>query len=230
MKNKKNESRIFGVETIIINNLNKCAILFLASLFQISAMFGQSQVYDNFEGTKVLSYGSKNGVLDTVVKNPAPNKVNNSAKCALYIRNSGKKFDNIKMNFAGKLTGVSEYATYLGVPPKIKMKIYTNAPVGTLVEFLLGNRLGNNAYPEGTNSQFQAYTTTSNAWEELEFKFAQIPEGSQTSFNQIDQITLLFSPNSASSDTYYFDDITGPVVVSKDKSESIGSKIQTTNK
>lgn len=229
MKNKKNESRIFGVETIT-NNLNKCVVLLLASLFQISSMLGQSQVYDNFEGTKFLSYGSKNGVLDTVVKNPAPNKVNSSAKCALYIRNSGKKFDNIKMNFAGKLTGVSEYATYLGVPPKIKMKIYTNAPVGTLVEFLLGNRLGNNAYPEGTNSQFQAYTTTSNAWEELEFKFAQIPEGSQTSFNQIDQITLLFSPNSASSDTYYFDDITGPVVVPKDKSEVIGSKIQTTKK
>ncbi len=229
MKKKKNEFRIFGIE-IITNNLKKCAVLFFVSLFQISSTFGQSQVYDNFEGTTFLNYGSKNGVLDTVVKNPAPNKVNSSAKCALYIRNGGKKFDNIKMNFAGKLTGVDAYATYLGVPPKIKMKIYTNAPVGTLVEFLLGNKLGNNAYPEGTNSQFQAYTTTSNAWEELEFKFAQVPEGSQTSFDQIDQITLLFSPNSSSSDTYYFDEITGPVVVPKSKLESIGLKIQTTKK
>lgn len=221
MKNKKDEFRIFGTETIT-NNLKKCTLLFSVIVLQIGSMFGQSQVYDNFEGTKFLNYGSKNGVLDTNVKNPAPNKVNSSAKCALYIRNSGKKFDNIKMNFTGKLTGVSDYATYLGVPPKMKMKIYTNAPVGTLVEFLLGNKLGNNTYPEGTNSQYQAYTTTSNAWEELEFKFAQVPEGSQTSFEQIDQITLLFSPNSASSDTYYFDDITGP--------QLIGSKIQTTKK
>lgn len=221
MKNKKNETLTFGVKTIT-NNLKKCSIFFLASLFQISSIFGQSQVYDDFEGTKFLSYGSKNGVLDTVVKNPAPNKVNNSAKCALYIRNKGKKFDNVKMNLSGNLTGVNSYATYLGVPPKMKMKIYTNAPVGTLVEFLLGSKNGNNAYPEGTNSQFQAYTTISNAWEELEFKFAQIPEGSQTSFEQIDQITLLFSPNSSSSDTYYFDDITGPAIT--------GSKIQTTKK
>ncbi|MES2285967.1 MAG: hypothetical protein V4547_09790 [Bacteroidota bacterium] len=229
MKKKINEFRIFGIETIN-DNMKKCTILFFALLFQMSSIFGQSQVYDNFEGTTFLNYGAKNGVLDTVVKNPAPNKVNNSGKCALYIRNSGKKFDNIKMNFAGKLSGVNAYATYLGVPPKIKMKIYTNAPVGTLVEFLLGNKLGNNSYPEGTNSQYQAYTTTTNAWEELEFKFAQIPEGSQTSFDQIDQITLLFSPNSSSSDTYYFDDITGPVVVPKGKSDSIGSKTQTTKK
>lgn len=228
MKNKKNVSSNLAIKTII-NSPLKYAML-CSALFAVTLISAQSQVYDNFEGTKFLYYGAKNGILDTVVKNPNPNKVNSSPKCALYIRNSGKKFDNIKMNFAGKLSGVSDYATYIGNPPKIKMKIYSTAPVGTLVEFLLGNKLGNNSYPEGTNSQYQAYTTISNAWEELEFKFAQVPEGSQTAFNQIDQITLLFSPNSSSSDTYYFDDITGPVVVSTGNSESVGSKIQTTKK
>lgn len=188
--------------------------ILLFSLFFIQpgvVMNNQPQVYDNFEGDKSLIYG-KNAALDTIAKNPSPNSINKTEKCAKYIRNSTKKFDNIKMSFIGKLSDVSSYATYLGVPPKIKMKIYTNAPVGTLVEILLGSKGRNNEYPEGTNSQYQARTTVSNAWEELEFKFAQIPEGSATSATQIDQLTLLFDPNSVSADIYYFDDITGPSI------------------
>jgi len=172
------------------------------------------------KGKKWCSMVQKNGVLDTAAKNPAPDKVNNSAKCAMYVRNHGKKFDNIKMNIAGKLSDVSMYATYVGIPPKFKMKVYTTAPVGTLVEILLGNKIGNNAYPDGTNSQYQAHTTVSNAWEELEFKFAQIPEGSKTSATDVDQITLLFNPNSSTSDTYYFDDLTGPAIVAEKSDKS----------
>jgi len=85
------------------------------------------------------------------------------------------------MELALKLADVSPFATYLGIPPKIKMKIYTTAPVGTLVEILLGSKNGNNDYPAGTNSQYQAYTTVSNGWQQLEFKFSQIPQGSETS-------------------------------------------------
>lgn len=229
MKTKQNEFPNFEIKKNI-NLLKKYIMLFSVFLFHTSSIVGQTQIYDNFEGKQFLNYSSKNGVLDTLVKNPNPNDVNTTPKCALYVRNSGKKFDNIKMNFSGKLSDVTEYATYVGIPPKFKMKIYTTAPVGTLIEILLGNKLGNNSYPEGTNSQYQAYTTVSNAWEELEFKFAQIPEGSLTAKNQIDQITLLFSPNSSSSDTYYFDEITGPFVIPVGDSESVGSEIQTTKK
>lgn len=229
MKTQKKQFRIFETRTIV-NHLKKLIMLFSVFLFPTGSVFGQAQVYDNFEGTKFLNYNSKNGVLDTLSKNPGPNSINNSPKCALYVRNSGKKFDNIKMNLSGLLYDVNEYATYLGIPPRMKMKIYTTAPVGTLVEILLGNKLGNNSYPEGTNSQYQAYTKVSNAWEELEFLFAQIPEGSQTSLTQIDQVTLLFSPNSSNSDTYYFDDITGPPIMKAEKSDSAGSEIQTTKK
>jgi hypothetical protein len=175
-------------------------------------MQGQTVVYDNFEGNKVVTYIEKSGVLDTNAANPYVDKVNASAKCALYIRNSSKKFDNIKMKLNANLVDVSPYATYLGNPPKLKMKIRTNAPAGTLVEILLTRR-GNNDYPAGTNSQYQAYTTVSNAWEDLEFKFSQIPQGSETSTTQVDQVVLLFNPNSTTSDTYYFDEITGPGLV-----------------
>lgn len=193
--------------------LKKCFILISTFIFHASlCAVAQEQVYDDFEGRKVLSYGAKNGVIDTVMKNPAPNDVNKSEKCAMYVRNRAQKFDNIKMPLNGIMSDVSPYATYLGVPPKIKMKVYTTAPVGTLVEILLGDKTKNNTYPGGTNSQFQAHTTVSGQWEELEFKFAQIPEGSETSTTGINQVTLLFNPNSSTSDTYYFDDITGPAV------------------
>ncbi|MCW3102138.1 MAG: hypothetical protein JWO09_578 [Bacteroidetes bacterium] len=201
-----------------MTRIKKC-MAFISALLLAAPAVSQT-VYDDFEGNKLLHYGTKNGVLDTAVKNPAPNDINKSPKCAMYVRNRTQKFDNIKMPLNGKLADVSPYATYLGVPPKIKMKVYTTAPVGTLIEILLGDKSKNNTYPGGTNSQYQAHTTVSGAWEELEFKFAQIPEGSETPTDGVNQVTLLFNPNSSSSDTYYFDDITGPAVVS-DKQEPV---------
>jgi hypothetical protein len=110
------------------------------------------------------------------------------------------------------------------------MKIYTTAPVGTLVEILLGSRQGNNDYPAGTNSQYQAYTSVTNKWEELEFKFSQIPQGSETSTTQIDQVTLLFNPNSANSDKYYFDDITGPLLTTTEEKSEIAAPAESIKK
>ncbi len=191
---------------------NKSLFLLSASVLSICTMNSQSLCYDNFEGAKHLYYSEKFGVLDTLSKNPSPNKTDTTLNCALYVRNASKKFDNIKMALRGKLMNVENYATYLGVPPQITMKIYTTAPVGTLVEILLGSKGRNTEYPAGTNSQYQAYTTVSGEWEELKFKFSQVPQGSETAFTEVDQVTLLFYPNSSNSDTYYFDDITGPPI------------------
>lgn len=213
------------MKTIGINSkaasINVIACIIGCGVF--SNLFSQT-VYDNFEGNKVISYSAKNGVLDTTVANPAPDDVNKSAKCAMYVRNRAQKFDNIKMPLNGKLSDVSNYATYVGVPPRIKMKIYTTAPVGTLVEILLGDKSLNNTYPGGTNSQYQAHTTETGKWEEMEFKFAQIPEGSETPTTGVNQLTLLFNPNSTTSDTYYFDDITGPEIIADTQQQGTDKK------
>lgn len=221
-KNKKN------LETNQ-NKIKTYLLLFSVLLFPVASVFSQTLAYDNFEGAKSLRYTEKSGVLDTAASNPAPNNINNSKTCALYVRNATKKFDNIKMSLSGKLVSVDAYATYTGIPPKLKMKIYTTAPVGTLVEILLGSKGRNNEYPAGTNSQYQAYTTVSGTWEELQFKFSQIPTGSETSPIQVDQITLLFNPNTSTSDTYYFDEITGPLLAAE-KSESENSTVSTPEK
>lgn len=186
--------------------MKKIACVFLLPF----SFFAQNQVYDDFEGGRTVHYGERTGVLDSAAMNPAKNKINSSNHCGLYVRNAAKKFANIKMSLPQNLTGVEAYATYLGDPPKMNIKVYTSAPPGTLVEILLTNKGKNNDYPAGTHSQYQAYTTKSNEWEELSFLFSQIPEGSETAANQIDQVVLLFNPNSSTSDTYYFDDLSGP--------------------
>jgi hypothetical protein len=205
----------FKVKNILAEG-KKCSLLLLTFLITQGTVISQTLTYDDFEGKKCIHYSDKTGVLDSMATNPKPDSVNKSKKCGLYVRNGSKKFDNIKMKLPSNLTNVESYATYLGIPPRFKMKIYTGAPAGTLVEILLGRESGNNDYPSGTNSQYQAYTTVTNQWETLEFKFSQIPQGSETSTKQIDQVTLLFNPNSSTSDTYYFDEITGPPVVIKD--------------
>jgi hypothetical protein len=201
--------------------LSKAGSLLSGISFLLWAGPGISQelTYDDFEGSRAIHYAEKFGVLDSAAKNPKPNEVNKSNTCAKYHRNATKKFDNIKMQLPANLTDVSPYATHYGTPPKLKMKICTNAPAGTLVEILLGSKNRNNEYPAGTNSQYQAHTTKVNEWEELTFTFSQIPEGSETTTTQVDQVTLLFNPNSSTSDIYYFDEITGPGFLNVTKTE-----------
>jgi hypothetical protein len=196
---------------------SKVWIIVVFCFMKGTTLKGQQSVYDNFENRKHVCYLERGGVLDTTIKNPSQNSLNSSAKCALYVRNGSRKFDNIKMSLNSGLMDIDKYATYEGNPPHIKLKIYTTAPAGTLVEVLLGSRNGNNDYPAGTHSQYQAYTKKSNEWEELEFLFSQIPQGSETSAAQVDQIVLLFNPNSSTSDTYYFDDLTGPLLSNETK-------------
>jgi hypothetical protein len=205
-----------------LSKLGKVKRSLAASFLLFTGFAFAQQPYDNFEGNSVVCYNvKKGGALDTTAANPAPDKVNGSAKCAKYVRGK-QEYDNIKMCTKAKLGDISSYATYLGQPSKIKMKVYTTAPVGTLVEIHLQKKTGN-AYPEGTHSQFQAYTTKSGEWEELEFKFAETPKGSKTTAEEIEQVTLLFAPGSKSKDVFYFDDITGPAPV-ESSSTSQGTK------
>lgn len=188
----------------------KKAQLFISSLMLTSGLaFGQ-QVYD-LNGSQFQNFGPRNGKLDSLCVNPGVNDIHNSKQCAKYERKSTAKYDNIKIYLQGKLVDVTPYATYKGIPPKITMKIYSSAPVGTKVELQLGKK-GNDNYPAGIHSQYEAVTTVQNAWEILTFTFSQIPQGSLIAPTEVDQITLLFSPNSSRADTYYFDDLTGPAL------------------
>jgi hypothetical protein len=187
-------------------------ILALLTL-EFSSFAGAQVVYDNFEGNSLVIYDSKTGSLDADFKNPAPDQVNGSTFCAKYVRNAKKQYDYLKIKPNGKLSDVTPYASYLGTAPKIKLKIFTDAPVGTLVEIQLG-KVSKDPYPQAIHSQYQAYTTTTNAWEELEFVFAQTPAGSETSATEVNMVTLMFDPNSSSRYIFYFDELVGPTIIS----------------
>jgi hypothetical protein len=194
------------IKTTGVNRFITLGLLFLLKLN------GDAQkVYDNFEGNSVVSYQNQKGNLDTMAQNPSQDSINGSERCAKYFRTK-QRYDNLKIAVKGKLVDIRTYVSSHPDAPKLKMKLYTTAPVGTLVEIQLGKSTGI-AYPNGTNSQYQAYTTVTNAWQELEFKYVMTPLKSETSPAEIDQITLLFNPNSGTNHIYYFDDLTGPGIV-----------------
>ncbi|MBA3664929.1 MAG: hypothetical protein H0W61_12075 [Bacteroidetes bacterium] len=196
-----------SIYTCLTSFCKKTILMYV--LINYSQSLYSQQIYDTFEGGSMVHYNlKKGGKMDSAFVNPSKDKVNPSEKCAMYSR-SRIRYDNIKMNLQGILSEAEQYATYQGVPKKIKLKIFTSAPVGTLVEIHLGKNTGN-AYPEGTHSQYQAFTTVSGKWEELEFKFSQIPPGSKTSPSEINQVTLLFNPYMNTSEIFYFDDLAGP--------------------
>jgi hypothetical protein len=194
--------------------LAKTASAVIVSFFALqgSVLKGQ-QLYDDHDGVKMVTYhAAKNGgKFDSLAANPKRSHVNTSANCARFSR-SHLRYDFVKLLPTGKLLNVGSYATYAQPAPRLKMKVFTNAPVGTLVEIQLGKRDALTAYPDGTHSQYQAYTRKSGQWEELEFMFSQVPKGSMTSENDVDQITVLFMPNSSMQYDFYFDDLTGPQV------------------
>jgi hypothetical protein len=166
----------------------------------------------SFNESRFRKFGPRNGTLDSASRNPAgtPKPV------VKYDRSNSVSFDNIKIYPSRRLVDVSPYATHEGNPPKIKMKIYSTAPVGTKVEIQLGKK-NDDSYPGGVHSQYEAFTTKQNEWEEISFTFSQIPAGSKVKPTEVDKITLLFSPNSKTSDTYYFDDLNGPPMVSENE-------------
>jgi hypothetical protein len=168
--------------------------------------------YFNTDAEKLLWFGQFNGILDSTATNPALGQINNNQYCVKYRRSKEEIYDNIKLKINGRLGDVKNYATYEGIPPKIKMKVFSTAPVGTMIELQFG-KSNEVAYPEGVHSQYQAYTKKQNEWEELEFLFAAIPQGSKVNNNEVDQITILFAPQTQANDVFYFDELRGPEII-----------------
>jgi hypothetical protein len=182
--------------------------------FLIVILVGMTKAQQNYfsgDTEKFFWFSQFNGILDSTATNPSLEEFNSNPFCIKYRRSKDEVYDNIKLKLKGRLKEVENYATYEGVPPKIKMKIYSTAPVGTMVELQLG-KASEIAYPDGVHSQYQTFTKKQNEWEEVEFLFATIPNGTKVSNAEVDQITILFAPKSQRNDVFYFDDLSGPKV------------------
>lgn len=165
------------------------------------------QIYCDFEGIKVLSFGEYTGTIDSSFSNPAPDSINSSAYCARYIRDT-TAYDNFKLYPDTLLEDVSLYAANNSAP-KITLKLYSTAPAGTIIHMQLGAK-GDNTYPTGIHSEYTAMTTIQNGWENITFNYLQSPMGSLVLPTQVNKVIILFNPNTTGNDTLYFDDLMGP--------------------
>ncbi len=187
--------------------------LLLISALAISPIFNYGQqLYNDFEigGEKHHTFGFRHGDLNDPSTNIDTTGINKSDRCARYVRTETEQFDVMHMNLFQKLANVSNYASSFSAQ-KIKMKVYTEASIGTRIELQLG-MISNDNYPSGVHSVYVTETKKQYEWEELEFDFWEIPFGSTTSATSIDRLSLLFNPDpqTLKADTFYFDDLTGP--------------------
>ncbi|MFT6501134.1 MAG: hypothetical protein ACJASQ_001244 [Crocinitomicaceae bacterium] len=164
-------------------------ITLLLSLFAFSYANSQSLPI-NFDGTAVTTsdFIDFDGGVATVTANPLVAGINVSDSVACLVRNGGAVYAGSKIALSANLD--------FSVLSKITMKVYTTAPVGTIVKFKLEGA--------GTNTEMDAFTTTSGAWEALEWVFAGTP-------NDLNEIVFMFDfgtiGDGTATSTFYFDDV-----------------------
>lgn len=158
----------------------------LLSIFSINA---NSQVlFIDFENSISTSdFTDFDGGIATVLANPQSGGTNTSATVAQIVRNGGQIWAGSKILLPANLD--------FSLLNSISMKVYTSAPIGTVVKFKL----------EGMGAiDRDATTTVSNQWETLTWDFTATPNNFNTlvfmfDFGNVGDGTL--------NSTFLFDDI-----------------------
>ena len=162
--------------------------LTLFLIFSIVSMaFGQSLPIDFESGITTSNFVDFDGGTSSVVANPQPSGINTSAKVGKIVRNGGTIWSGGKIRLGQNLN----FAT----ASTITMKVFTTAPIGTVVKFKL----------EGNGqTERDALTTVTGAWEVLSYDFT----GAPAAF--IDVVFMFDFGNvgdGSVNSTFYFDDV-----------------------
>ncbi|MFT5595755.1 MAG: hypothetical protein ACI8QH_000541 [Flammeovirgaceae bacterium] len=166
-------------------------------------------LWENFEDVRKCTYFFENGTFVPYQLNPDPSGVNTSLVAAEYVRDPGAPYDviiidNPMLNLTDYITGAKQMSIDVWSPA-----------AGTTVQITLENSiLAEPAnYPTGRHSVYLTSTQTSMAWETLTFSYFEQPDASVSSDN-VDRMALLFNPNNTTNETYYWDNLNGPELVS----------------
>ena len=162
--------------------------IFLPLLLLCSQLSLAQSLPIDFENNIVTAdFVDFDGGTATVLPNTQPGGINTSATVAQIVRNGGAQWSGSKIYLASNLDFSSSNI--------ITMKVYTSAPVGTVVKFKL----------EGSGStERDATTTVNNEWEDLSWDFT----GEPSNFN-----TLVFMfdfgnvGDGSANSTFLFDDV-----------------------
>jgi len=168
-------------------HLMKIFLLVISLLsFQLSS--AQSLPFDFENAAAQPSFVDFDGGVATIIPNPFISGINTSSTVARIIRSGGTVWAGSKVVLAGNLS--------FAVNTKISMKVYTTAPVGTIVKMKLEGT--------GPSVDVNATTTLSGAWETLEWIFAGTP-------NNLNEVVFMFDfgnvGNGGANSTFYFDDV-----------------------
>jgi len=152
--------------------------------YQINA---QSLPIDFESNITTENFVDFDGGMASVIANPQSNGINTSATIAQIVRDGGAIWAGSKIQLAENLDFTSENV--------ITMKVFTTAPVGTVIKFKL----------EGDGSdERDAITTVNNEWEELSWDFT----GVASSYNEV---VFMFdfgnTGNGTEASTFLFDDV-----------------------
>jgi len=163
-------------------------LLFSFALFTAFSLLHSQSLPIDFETSITTSdFIDFDGGTATVIPNPQSNGINTSTNVAQIVRNGGQIWAGSKIDLSANLDFTTLNA--------ITMKVYTTAPVGTIVKFKLeGN---------GTTER-DVPTTVSNEWEILTWDFT----GEPTNFNSI---VFMFDfgnvGDGSANSTFLFDDV-----------------------
>lgn len=145
----------------------------------------------DFEASVVTSdFTNVSGGITTIIENPQANSDNPSATVAQFIRSGGAPWAQSKLILTEFLN--------LSTQSAISMKVYTDAPVGTLLKLKVEST------DEGFANERDVNTTVSGAWQTYTWDFA----GDPPVYNVLTFMLGYATPNDASpSATFLFDDI-----------------------
>lgn len=153
-----------------------------------ATVFLKAQINETFEsGTATLPWTASDGTYLGVVDNPKPNVVNNSAKCAAYVKSNQHEYSLFIATMGTALN--------LTTNNKFTVQVYANRDKESKFIFKLEGAKG--------AKEFTKNIVVTKAWQEYTFDFSSIAAN-----DSIKKILFFFDPGiKDSKDTFYFDNI-----------------------
>ncbi|MFD2561047.1 family 16 glycosylhydrolase [Aquimarina rubra] len=181
----------------------------IRSMIEQDAIVLDEIIIANYDGVNQLNPIFENGTYTSNVANPGSNGVNNSTNVARYVRDASSQYDVVSFS----TSAIDDSGPFKDGDYIFFMDVYTSAAVGTEINISLENEVSSaGEFPLGRNSQYAGVVSEQNSWHTIAFTHATSPDAG-TSNLAIDEISILFDPNSNSSDTYYFDNFKYGVTV-----------------
>lgn len=172
--------------------------------------YSESAKVMDFDGISLADIDTQTSGVYSVVPNPAPDSINDSAAVLKYVRDKNSEWDVFVLNNVDFIENSYDFQYCNKV---IKMDVYTPEDfTGTIVGMNLEHEaLADAADPTdgvtGRDTSYQALVTEQGKWETLTFNYHTIRDWVGVEKDMIDQIIFMFDPGTASAQEYYIDNI-----------------------